>query len=124
MHNINQHVSEEEEFAGLPDIAWALLLLAFVPHVLALMGFNPLAMIASCGCFPASMGPFAVAHIFLLVDRLGFTSHMAWISAVSFSLLWSAILCYGWRKNRNITMVVAVAGFTVSALWAWLVIRP
>jgi hypothetical protein len=88
------------------------------------MGFNPLAMIASCGCFPASMGPFAIAHIFLLVDRLGFTSHMAWISAVTFSLLWSAILCCGWRKNRNITLGVAVAGFTVSAVWAWLVIRP
>ena len=82
MQNINEKVPEEE-FEYLPDLTWVLLLVAFVPHLLALIGSNTLARITSCACFPASMGPFSVAHTYILINRLGFTSHMSWISALS-----------------------------------------
>lgn len=123
MQNINKQVSEEE-YTYLPDLAWVLLVVAFIPHLLALIGLNPLAMLASCGCFPASMGPFALAHVFMLVNRLGFTSHMSWISAVSFSLIWSAILCCAWRKNKNITMAVGASFSIISAILVWLLLAP
>ena len=64
MQHINHQVPEEEEVSFLPDIAWLLLLVGFIPHLLALIGLNPLALLASCGCFPVSMGPFAPAHTY------------------------------------------------------------
>ena len=123
MQNINKQVSEEE-YTYLPDLAWVLLVVAFIPHLLALIGLNPLAMLASCGCFPASMGPFALAHVFMLVNRLGFTSHMSWISAVTFSMIWSAGLCCAWKRNKNITLGVAALCFIGSAIPVWLLISP
>ena len=123
MQNINQQVSEEE-CPCLPEFAWGLLVVAFIPHALALMGLNPLAMLASCGCFPASMGPFALAHALMLVKGLGFTSHMSWISAVSFSMIWSAILCCAWRKNRKNTLAVGGSFSIVSAILVWLILAP
>ena len=123
MQHINNQVPEEE-FEYLPDFVWFFLLVAFVPHLLALVGSNMAAMIASCACFPASMGPFAPAHVFLLVNRLGFTSHMAWISALTFSLIWSAILCCAWRKNKNITMAVGASFSIISAILVWLLLAP
>jgi hypothetical protein len=124
MHNINQQVSEEETYPCLPEIAWVLLVVAFIPHVLALMGLNPLVQLASCGCFSASMGPFALAHVFMIIKGLGFTSHMAWISAVTFSLIWSAGLCCAWRRNKNITMGIAALTIVISAIPVWFLLTP
>jgi hypothetical protein len=122
MQNLGNQVSDQE-VEYLPDIAWLLLLVALLPHLIALIGTAALAMLSSCACFPISMGPFAIAHTYLLVNRLGFTSHMSWISAISFSLIWSAFLCCSWRKNRTVTMVIGVFCFIISAGWIWLLIR-
>ena len=89
------------ECACLPDIAWLLVIVALVPHLLGLVGTAATAAIASCACFPASMGPFAVVHTYLLIGRLGYTSHMSWISAISFSLLWSAFLVLFMAEKQN-----------------------
>lgn len=123
MRNISEQVTEDD-FECLPRLAWLFLLVAFVPHLLALVGSNIAAMIASYICFPASMGPFALAHAFILVNRLGFTTHMAWISALIFSLIWFALLCWSWRKNRTITMAIGTFSFIVSIGWIWLFIVP
>ena len=123
MQNINRQDSEEE-IEVLPDLAWFLLLVAFVPHLLALIGSGALALIASCGWFPASMGPFSLAHAYLIVNRLGYTSHMSWISALSFSLIWSAFLYFSWQKHRTTTLVIGAFSFIVSAVWLWLLIAP
>jgi hypothetical protein len=123
MQNINRKVTEEE-WPCLPELARVLLVVAIIPHVLALVGFTPLAKLVSCACFPASMGPFALAHAFILANRLGFTSHMVWISAVTFSLIWSAGLCCAWQRNKNVTMGVAALIFITTAVPVRFLLAP
>jgi len=110
MRNISEQVTEDD-FEWLPHLAGLFLLIAFVPHLLELIGLNIAAMLASYICFPVSMGPFALAHASILVNRMGFTSHMSWISALVFTLIWFALLCWTWRKNRTITMAIGAPLF-------------
>ena len=98
MHNINTH-DYEDKVNCLPEIAWILLAVGLVPHVLEIIGSHTAALIACYICFPISMGPFALAHGYLLINRLGLTSHMAWISVITFSLIWSAILCQRCKRK-------------------------
>ena len=123
MQNIDEQLSEEK-VECLPRLAWLFLAVAFAPHLLSLAGLDPLAKIASFICFPASMGPFAVAHAYILVSRLGFTSHMAWISALTFSLTWFVLVSWLWRKNRTVTSAIGATCFLVSAGWIWLILVP
>jgi hypothetical protein len=73
---VNEHYSNEA-VECLPALAWLFLAVAFVPHALALVGLDILAVMASIICFPASMGPLALAHAFLLASRLGFTDNLS-----------------------------------------------
>ena len=123
MRNINEQLSEEE-FEGLPPLAWLFLAVAIAPHLLMLAGQELMASIASCACFPVTMGPLAMAHTYLLVNRLGFLSHMAWISALLFSMTWFTLLYWSWRKNRTITLAICSLCFIVSAEWIWIGIMP
>jgi hypothetical protein len=123
MQNYDNRVYDGE-CACLPDIAWLLVIVALLPHLLGLVGTAATAAIASCACFPASMGPFAVVHAYLLIGRLGYISHMSWISAISFSLLWSAFLCCAWRKSKTVTVGIGVFCFIVSAVWIWQLYAP
>ena len=123
MRNINEQLSEEE-FEGLPPLVWLFLAVAIAPHLLMLAGQDFIASIASCTCFPVTMGPFALAHTYLLVNRLGFLSHMAWISALLFSLIWFALLCWSWRKSRTITMAICTICFIFSVEWIWIGLMP
>jgi hypothetical protein len=104
MRNSDEQLSFDKPLSNgavecLPTLAWVFLAIAFIPHTLALVGLDMSAVIASIICFPLSMGPFAVAHAYLLVSRLGFTSHMAWISALLFSIIWSVLVC--WFRGRS-----------------------
>ena len=119
MVNIDEHLADES-VESLPPLAWLFLALAFVPHLLALVGVDGLAMMASTVCFPASMGPLAFAHTYLLASRLGYNSHMAWISALLFSTIWSLLVCWFWRKNRVVALAIGAFCFIVSTSWIWL----
>ncbi len=123
MQNRSEGVSEEEAEC-LPRLAWLFLGVAFVPHLLALVGLNLMAMIASFICFPASMGPFALAHVTILVNRLGFISQIAWISALLFSLILFALFCWSWRKDKTVTLGICACCFIISSGWIWLRILP
>jgi hypothetical protein len=123
MQNMDKQFSEEK-FEGLPPIAWLFMAVAIMPHLLMLAGQEIIAAIASCTCFPVTMGPFSLAHTYLLVNRLGFISHMAWLSALLFSMIWFAILYWGWRKNRALTMALCAFCFIASAEWIWIGIIP
>ena len=123
MQNIDEQLSEEK-FATLPPITWLFLAVAIAPHLLMLAGQELAASIASCACFPVTMGPFSLAHTYLLVNRLGFLSHMAWLSALLFSMIWFALLYWGWRKNRAIAIALCAFCFIVSAEWIWIGIIP
>jgi hypothetical protein len=123
MRNIDEQFSEEE-IKCLPPVAWLFLALAIVPHLLMLAGQELMASIASRSCFPFTMGPFSLAHTYLLVHRLGFTSHMGWISALIFSMIWFGFLSWLWRKNRTVTLAICSLSFIISAEWIWLSIMP
>jgi hypothetical protein len=123
MQNIDQPLPEEA-VESLPTLAWLFMGIAFVPHVLALVGQDVLALIASSICFPVSMGPFALAHATILVSRLGFTSHMAWISALIFSLTWFVLVYWFWKKSRAITVAVGAFSIVISAGWSPLLLLP
>jgi hypothetical protein len=123
MRNIDEQLSEEG-FERLPPLVWLFLAIAIVPHLLVLAGQELIASILSCTCFPITMGPFALAHTYLLVNRLGFLSHMAWISALLFSMIWFALLSWLWRKNRTITLAICSFCFIVSMEWIWVGILP
>lgn len=114
----------DEAVNCLPALAWAFLAIALVPHALALVGLDILAVIASTICFPASMGPLALVHAHLLVSRLGYTSHMAWISALLLSTTWSALVCWFWRKNRITALAVGASLFLLSVSWIWFTLIP
>jgi hypothetical protein len=118
----DQH--SEEKFECLPPLAWLFLAVAIAPHLLKLAGQEYMASIASCACFPVTMGPFALVHTYLLVNRLGFLSHMAWISALLFSMTWFALLCWSWRKNRTITIAIYTLFIIVTLEWIWTGILP
>jgi hypothetical protein len=123
MQNNGELVSEEEAEC-LPRFVWLFLAVAFVPHLLAIVGLDLMAMIASFICFPATMGPFALAHVYILVNRLGFISQMAWISALLFSLIWFALICWLWRKDKTVTLGICAFCFIISSGWIWLRILP
>ena len=123
MQNIDEQLSEEK-FECLSPLAWIFFAVAIVPHLLMFAGQEFLASIASCACFPFTMGPLSLAHTYLLVNRLGFMSHMAWLSALLFSMIWFALLCWSWRKNRTITVAFSTLFFIVSAEWIWVGILP
>ena len=123
MRNINEQLSEEE-FQSVPPLVWLFLAVAIAPHLLMLIGQEIMASIASCACFPITMGPFAWAHTYLLVNRLGFLSPMAWLSALLFTLIWFALLRWSWRKSRTITMAICTICFIFSAEWIWIGIIP
>ena len=120
---IDEHLADES-VDSLPPLAWLFLAAAFVPHLLALAGLNGLVMMASAICFPTSMGPLAVPHTYLLASRLGFTSHMAWISALLFSMTWFVLLGWFWGKNRATALAIGATCFIISAGWIWLVLAP
>ncbi len=121
--NVDEQLSDEA-VKFLPTLAWVFLAIAFVPHALALVGLDILAVMASSICFAASMGPLALLHAYLLAGRLGFTSHMAWISALLLATIWSAIVCWFWQKNRTITVAIGASCFLLSATWIWLALVP
>jgi hypothetical protein len=123
MQNSDERRSEED-FISLPPLAWLFLAVAIVPHLLTLAGQESVASILSCTCFPVTMGPFAIAHTYLLVDRLGFLSHMAWISALLFSTIWFALLSWMWRKSRTIALAVCSLCYIAAAEWIWIGILP
>jgi hypothetical protein len=114
----------ENGFDTLPPLVWMFLAIAMIPHVLMLVGQEILAPILSCACFPVTMGPFALAHTYLLVNGLGFLSNMAWISALLFTLIWFAFLAYLWRRNKAITLALCSLCFVISAEWIWAGILP
>ena len=109
----------EKETECLPAMAWVFMAVAVVPHLLAQVGLDVLAKAAALICFPLSMGPFALAHGTILINRLGFTTHMAYISALLFALIWFAIFCSIWRRNRTVTTAVCAVCFLFSATWIW-----
>ena len=109
---------------SLSPAAWLFLAIAVLPQVLVLAGRELTASIFSCMCFPVVMGPFALVHTLLLVNRLGFVSNMAWISAILFSMIWFALLSWLWRKNKTVTLAICSLSFIVSAELIWIVIMP
>lgn len=123
MQDSNGQLSQEE-FATLPPLAWLFLAIALLPHLLTLAGQEFMASILSCTCFPVTMGPFALAHAYLLVNRLGFLSHMAWMSALLFTLIWFVFLAWLWRKNRAVALAISSLCFIISAEWIWIGILP
>ena len=123
MQNFDEQLSEER-FDTLPPLVWLFLAIAVLPHVLTLIGQELIASIFSCACFPVTMGPFSLAHTYLLVNRLGFLSNMAWMSALLFTLIWFAFLAYLWRRNRAVTLAICSLCFVISAEWIWVGILP
>lgn len=123
MQNINEPASEQE-IQCLSPLAWLFFAGALLPHVLVLAGQEVMAFGASAIFFPLTMGPFAVVHMVLLVNRLGFLSHMAWISALIFSMIWFALVCWSWRKDRTLTIGLWCLCFIVSCGWIWQRIIP
>jgi hypothetical protein len=118
----NSKYGIDEALPCLPDPAWALLVVALVPHLLALVSSTAIGTIAACACFPASMGLFAPLHAGLIAGRLGFTSNMAWILAVLFTLTWSAGLCWLSKKNKEIAVATAAFCFIATAVPVWLLL--
>ena len=114
----------DDAVEGLPTLAWLFLAVAFAPHLLAVAGADTMATIVSTFCFPASMGPLALAHAHILVSRLGFTSHMAWISALLFSTLWSVLLYWFWGKSRAVAFAIGATCFVGTAGCIWLILLP
>jgi hypothetical protein len=123
MQHSNEHVYDEE-CPCLPPLAWGFLAVAILPQVLMLAGQESVASVLACGCFPVTMGPFAVPHAILLVDHLDFVSHMAWISALLLSMIWFTFLSWLWRKNRNVTLAICSLCCVIAAEWIWVGILP
>jgi hypothetical protein len=123
MQNVSEQVSREE-WECLPNCAWLFLAVAFVPHLIAMAGQHLLTKLASSICFPVSMGPFAFVHSYIVDNRLGFDSHMAWISALLFSMAWFPIFRWSWSKDKTKTIVLCALCFIVFSGWAWLLILP
>jgi hypothetical protein len=114
----------EEEYPCLPPMAWAFLTVAILPQLLLLAGQELLASVLACGCFPVTMGPFAVLHATLLVDHLDLVSHMAWMSALVFSMTWFAILSWLWRKNRTVALATCSLCCVIGAELIWVGVLP
>lgn len=119
MQNVSEKVSQEE-WECLPICAWLFLAVAFVPHMIAMAGQDLLTKVASAICFPIGMGPFAFVHSYIVDNRLGFDSHMAWISALLFSMVWFPIFRWSLSKDKTKTIAICALCFVVSAGWIWL----
>jgi hypothetical protein len=114
----------QNEFDTLSPLAWLFLAIALLPHLLTLAGQELVASILSCMCFPVTMGPFALAHTYLLVNHPGLLSPMAWLPACLFTLVWFAMLAWLWRRNKAVALGICSLSFVISSEWIWIGILP
>jgi hypothetical protein len=123
MQRINRSPSERES-PCLAPCTWLFLAVAITPHLLMLLGQESMASMLACVCFPVSMGPLALVHTYLAVNRLGLLSHMAWISALLFSLTWFASLSWLWRRNKTIVLAFCALCLAIVGEWIWVGLLP
>lgn len=120
MQNIQEETSQED-WECLPSCAWLFLAIAFVPILTALSGQAFLTKLALSICFPVSMGPFAFIHLYIVESRLGFDSHMVWISALLFSMAWFPL--FRWLLSKDKIKTILLCAFCVfvfaGSVWLW-----
>jgi hypothetical protein len=102
-------------------LAWVLV--ALIPHVLVTLGLGFAGMMSMYVAWPTAMGPFALAHAWLLTGQIGLIGPLGWLSALAWSSLWFAALAWLWRRGAE--RVVLILGSlslvaTAWALWAWI----
>jgi hypothetical protein len=74
---------------------WQFLVFAsvsLIPHLLYTAGVDFAGMYSVYICFPAGMGFFAFAQLYLVFSFFGWASPSTYLSAVFFSLLWTRTL--------------------------------
>jgi len=62
-------------------------------------------------CFPAGMGFFAFAQLYLVFSFFGWTSPLPYLSAVFFSLLWTRVLQWVESVDRFAVVIFYILAF-------------
>ena len=109
--------NENSEFDLLLKWVGIIMLVAIVPHYLAQMGFLDWAQNAAMILFPMTMGPLSILQCCMVVNSLGFTTHMAWLFAMLIALIWSGIILAMWRWKSNLAAAIYLISLIVSVIW-------
>ena len=92
----------------------AFLLFAFislVPHLLFMAGAEFAGLASVYLGFPAGMGVFALAQLYLVFNFFGWTSPFAYVSALLFALLWTRLLQWVESLDKFAVVIFYMASF-------------
>lgn len=94
--------------------SWQFLVFAsisLIPHLLYTAGADFAGMYSVYPCFPAGMGFFAFAQLYLVFSFFGWTSPLPYLSAVFFSLLWTRVLQWVESVDRFAVVIFYILAF-------------
>jgi hypothetical protein len=92
---------------------------SLVPHLLYTAGADFAGMYSVYPSFPAGMGFFALAQLYLVFSFFGWTSPLAYLSAIFFSLLWTRVLQWVESIDKFAVVIFYILVF-LSVCWGLL----
>lgn len=97
---------------------------ALAPHFLFLLRLDFGAMWTMYAAWPATMGPLALAYVYVWQEMLILNSFWGWLLAVAMAGTWAALLVAIYRWRRTVALGLFLLGFLLAALLMWEVVIP